>query len=68
MTVRNDLDRFHLVIDAIQRLPQSGDEGIRLKRLLMSKLIEHKTYIEKHGEDLPEIRNWKWLSSWTMGG
>jgi xylulose-5-phosphate/fructose-6-phosphate phosphoketolase len=60
MTVLNDLDRFHLVIDAIHRLPQAGDDGVQLRLVLMSKLIEHKQYIEKHGEDLPEIRNWKW--------
>ena len=60
MTVLNELDRFHLVMDAIHRLPQTGDDGIQLKRVLMRKLIEHKKYIEKHGEDLPEIRNWKW--------
>lgn len=60
MTVLNDLDRFHLVIDAIDRLPQTGDKGIHLKQRLKEKLIEHKQYINKHGQDLPEIRNWKW--------
>jgi xylulose-5-phosphate/fructose-6-phosphate phosphoketolase len=60
MTVLNDLDRFHLVIDAIDRLPQTGDQGIYLKRQLRDKLVEHKQYIDEHGEDLPEIRNWKW--------
>ena len=60
MTVLNELDRFHLVMDAIHRLPQTGDDGVQLQRVLMRKLIEHKQYIEKHGEDLPEIRNWKW--------
>jgi xylulose-5-phosphate/fructose-6-phosphate phosphoketolase len=60
MTVLNELDRFHLVMDTIDRLPQTGDKGLYLKRLLKHKLIEHKQYIEKNGEDLPEIRNWKW--------
>jgi xylulose-5-phosphate/fructose-6-phosphate phosphoketolase len=60
MTVLNDLDRFHLVIDTIDRVPQAGDKGIYLKQQLKDKLIEHKQYIDKHGEDLPEIRNWKW--------
>jgi xylulose-5-phosphate/fructose-6-phosphate phosphoketolase len=60
MTVLNDLDRFHLVIDAIDRLPQTGGKGVQLKQQLKDKLVEHKQYIEEHGEDLPEIRNWKW--------
>jgi xylulose-5-phosphate/fructose-6-phosphate phosphoketolase len=60
MTVLNELDRFHLVMDAIDRLPQTGDQGVYLKQQLQDKLIEHKQYIDKFGEDLPEIRNWKW--------
>ncbi|MEK6592465.1 MAG: phosphoketolase family protein [Pseudomonadota bacterium] len=60
MTVLNDLDRFHLVMDAVDRLPQTADKGICLKRQLKDKLVEHKQYIDKHGEDLPEILNWKW--------
>ena len=58
MTVLNDLDRFHLVMDVIDRLPQTGDKGTYLKQQL--KLIEHKQYIDEHGIDLPEVRNWKW--------
>jgi len=60
MTVLNELDRFHLVISAIDRLPQTGDQGIYLKQQLREKLFEHKQYITRHGEDMPEIRNWKW--------
>ncbi|ASF46630.1 phosphoketolase family protein [Methylovulum psychrotolerans] len=60
MTVLNDLDRFHLVMDAIDRLPQTGDLGISLKRDLKDKLVEHRLYINKYGQDMPEIRNWKW--------
>ena len=60
MAVLNDLDRFHLVMDTIARLPQTGDKGIYLKQQLKDKLIEHKTYIDTNGQDLPEIRNWKW--------
>jgi xylulose-5-phosphate/fructose-6-phosphate phosphoketolase len=60
MTVLNDLDRFHLVMDVIDRLPQTGEKGARLKRQLQDKLIVHKQYIDEHGQDMPEIRNWKW--------
>jgi phosphoketolase len=60
MTVLNDLNRFHLVMDTIDRLPQTGDKGDDLKQQLKDKLIEHKQYINKYAEDLPEIRNRKW--------
>jgi len=60
MTVLNDLDRFHLVMDAIDRLPQTGDKGIYLKQQLKDKLIAHRQYINKYGQDMPEVRNWKW--------
>ena len=60
MTVLNDLDRFHLVMDTIDRLPQTGEKGRALKEQLQAKLVEHKQYIDKNGQDLPEIRNWKW--------
>jgi len=63
MTVLNDLDRFHLVMDTIDRLPQTGKEGIALKKQLQAKLIEHKQYIDENGQDMPEIRNWKWSDS-----
>ena len=60
MTVLNDLDRFHLVMDTIDRLPQTGQAGLYLKQQLQDKLFAHRQYIQQHGEDLPEIRNWKW--------
>ena len=60
MTVLNEMDRFHLVMDAVDRLPQTGAKGSYLKQQLKDKLVEHKQYIDKHGEDLPEIRNWTW--------
>ncbi len=60
MTAMNDLDRFHLVMDSIDRLPQTGDEGIYLKQQPKPKPLELKRHIDKHGEDLPEIRNGEW--------
>jgi len=60
MTVLNDLDRFHLVIDVIDRVPQTGEKGLALKQQLKDKLFEHKQYINLHGQDMPEIRNWQW--------
>jgi xylulose-5-phosphate/fructose-6-phosphate phosphoketolase len=60
MTVLNDLDRFHLVMDTIDRVPNTGEAGGELKRALKEKLIEHKKYIDLNGEDLPEIRDWRW--------
>ncbi len=60
MVVLNDLDRFHLVSDVIDRLPGLGSRGAYTKQYLRNKLIDHKAYIEIHGEDMPEIVNWKW--------
>ncbi|MGO9513014.1 MAG: phosphoketolase [Steroidobacteraceae bacterium] len=60
MTVLNELDRFHLVIDAVNRLPQTGSEGVYLKQQLQDELVEHKQYICRYGQDMPEIRNWSW--------
>jgi xylulose-5-phosphate/fructose-6-phosphate phosphoketolase len=60
MTVLNDLDRFHLVIDVIDRVPHLGSQGTYLKQQLLDKLVEHKQYIDRHGVDMPEIRNWTW--------
>jgi xylulose-5-phosphate/fructose-6-phosphate phosphoketolase len=58
--VQNELDRFHLVIDAIDRLPQTGSRGAYLQQTMRDRLVEHKHYIDRHGEDLPEILDWTW--------
>ncbi len=60
MTVLNDLDRFHLTGDAIDRLPQLGARAGPAKQALGKKLIEHREYICEHGMDLPEVVNWQW--------
>jgi xylulose-5-phosphate/fructose-6-phosphate phosphoketolase len=60
MTVLNDIDRFHLAGDVIDRVSRLGSVGAHTKQWLRDKLIEHKLYIDEHGDDLPEIRDWKW--------
>ena len=60
MTVMNDLDRFHLAGDVIDRVPGLAARAVNEKRLLRDKLIEHKLYIMRYGDDMPEIRDWRW--------
>jgi xylulose-5-phosphate/fructose-6-phosphate phosphoketolase len=63
MVVMNDLDRFHLVTDVIDRVPALGPRAAYAKQAIRDKLIEHKEYIAEHGEDMPEILNWRWKGS-----
>ena len=60
MTVLNNLDRFDLVQDVINRVPGLGEDGNKLRQMMKDKLTEHTKYIDKYGQDMPEILNWKW--------
>jgi len=60
MAVRNDIDRFHLVKDVVDRVSSLGPCAAYLTQFIRDKLIDHQRYIRQHGEDMPEIRNWKW--------
>ena len=60
MVVLNQLDRFHLAEDVIDRLPQLGARAAYFKQAIREKLIEHRQYIEKYGDDMPEISGWRW--------
>jgi len=60
MVVMNDLDRYHLVIDVIDRVPKLEKTGAHVKQAMKNRLIEHKQYIYEHGDDMPAVKNWKW--------
>ena len=60
MTVLNDIDRFHLAGDVLDRVPRLQNTCGHLKQVLRNKLIDHKIYISQYGDDMPEIKNWKW--------
>ena len=61
MAVLNDLDRFHLAGDVIDRLPQLGSSAAYVEQELRNTLIRHREYITRYGEDMPEIRDWRWI-------
>jgi xylulose-5-phosphate/fructose-6-phosphate phosphoketolase len=58
----NDLDRFHLVMDVIDRVPSLGYRAAHLRQAMRDKLTDHALYIREHGEDMPEVRNWTWTA------
>jgi xylulose-5-phosphate/fructose-6-phosphate phosphoketolase len=62
MTVMNDLDRFHLVQSVIDRTPAAHASGAGLKQMMEAKLLDHHDYIRAHGQDMPEVRDWKWTA------
>ena len=63
MCVLNDLDRYHLVLDVVERVPGIGARAGYIKQALHDKLFEHRHYIREHGDDLPEIRHWSWRAT-----
>jgi xylulose-5-phosphate/fructose-6-phosphate phosphoketolase len=60
MTVLNDLDRFHLASDVIDRVPRLRDAAGHQKQMLRDKLIEHRLYVHEYGDDMPEVKDWQW--------
>jgi len=60
MAVLNDIHRFDLVSDVIDRIDKLGPVAAYAKQAVRNKLIDHEEYIKEHGEDMPEIRNWRW--------
>jgi xylulose-5-phosphate/fructose-6-phosphate phosphoketolase len=63
MVVRNDLDRYHLVDDVIDRVPALGASAAYVKQELRDKLVEHGEYVRMYGDDMPEIKDWKWSTT-----
>jgi xylulose-5-phosphate/fructose-6-phosphate phosphoketolase len=63
MVVLNDLDRFHLVLDVIRRVPGLAERAGDLRERMQQKLEEHRAYIREHGDDMPEVKEWRWQSA-----
>ena len=68
MVMLNDLDRFHLVMDVIDRVPGLAPRAAYAKQELRDKLIDHKQYIRRYGDDMPEIKNWTWGGQTSAAG
>ena len=60
MVVLNDMDRFHLVMDVIERVPKLGTAAAHIKQEMRDRRVEHRLYVREHGDDMPDIRDWKW--------
>ena len=60
MCVLNEIDRFHLVGDVIDRVPKLGERAAYAKQAIRDRLIDHRQYIRRYGDDMPEIKNWTW--------
>lgn len=60
MVVLNDLDRFHLVMDVVDRVSQLENGGAHVKQLMRGRLFEHRQYVYEFGDDMPEVLDWKW--------
>src|ERR1700682_4131856 len=60
MVVLNDLDRYHLVQDVVDRVPKLGSRVAHLKQRMADKRVEHRLYIREHGDDMPEVKQWRW--------
>ena len=60
MTVQNDMDRYHLAGDVVGRVPRLQRVGAHFQQFLRDRLVDHRQYVIEHGDDMPEIKNWKW--------
>jgi xylulose-5-phosphate/fructose-6-phosphate phosphoketolase len=62
MVMRNNMDRYHLVIDVIDRVPTLGSTAAAVRQDMVDRRVEHLRYVVEHGDDLPEIRDWQWTT------